>query len=156
MTDYSRMFNVSIVGSGIYETLYMPVVPRKGDILWLSSLTMGRSKVREVLVSKVEWARDQTNAFGELDGIHARITVRRTQVAALDGEPKDRQTTPNLCDHAALDVERLARALTTDAVRRYVAEAWVENGVSEPGYATADEMAAAIAREYAALDGEPR
>lgn len=79
MTDYSRMFSVYITGSGISETLYMPVVPRKGDTLWLSSLTMGRSKVREVLVSRVEWVRDQTNAFGGLDGIYARITVRRTR-----------------------------------------------------------------------------
>ena len=47
-----------------------------------------------------------------------------------------------------LDVERLARAMATESVRRWVMEAWVDSGVSEPGYATPDEMAAAIAREY--------
>ena len=53
---------------------------------------------------------------------------------------------------APLDVERLARAMATESVRRWVMEAWVDSGVSEPGYATPDEMAAAIAREYAALE----
>jgi hypothetical protein len=77
MTDYSRLFWVSVEGNGIYETLYMPVVPRKGDYLWLSSLTLGVRKEPEVIVSKVEWARDQTQAFGETLGIHARLTVRR-------------------------------------------------------------------------------
>lgn len=53
-----------------------------------------------------------------------------------------------------LDVERLARALRTDQVSRYVMEAWVEDGVNEPGYATTDEMADAIARGYAAVAEE--
>jgi len=52
---------------------------------------------------------------------------------------------------AALDVEALARALGTERVRKYVMEAWVDEGVSQPGYATPAEMAAAIAREYAAI-----
>ena len=52
-------------------------------------------------------------------------------------------------DPAPLDVERLARAMATESVRRWVHEAWVDSGVSEPGYATPDEMAEAIAREYA-------
>jgi hypothetical protein len=82
MTDYQRMFYVSIRGDGIFETLYMPVVPRKGDILSLSSLTMGTCKVLEAVVSKVEWVRDQTQAFtSPTDGIHAWITVRRTPLA---------------------------------------------------------------------------
>ena len=54
---------------------------------------------------------------------------------------------------AALDVEALARALVTERVRKYVEEAWVAEGVSQPGYATPAEMAAAIAREYAAIKG---
>ena len=66
--------------------------------------------------------------------------------------PKDRQMSPNFGGTAeGLDVDRLERALRTDTVRRYVSEAWVESGVSEAGYATVGEMAAAIAREYAAL-----
>jgi len=52
--------------------------------------------------------------------------------------------------HAPLDVERLARALWR--ARKWVAPEWVEEGVSRPDYATTAEMAAAIAREYAALE----
>ena len=51
---------------------------------------------------------------------------------------------------APLDVERLARALWR--ARKWVAPEWVEEGVSRPDYATTAEMAAAIAREYAALE----
>ena len=40
--------------------------------------------------------------------------------------------------------EELAWALGSESARRFVAEAWVEAGVSEPGYATPNEMAAAI------------
>jgi hypothetical protein len=69
---------VLIRGRDIYEELIMPEVPRKGDILWLESLTRGRCKVREVLVSKVEWARTQ-NAWVNDDGIHVWLTVRRTK-----------------------------------------------------------------------------
>jgi hypothetical protein len=58
---------------------------------------------------------------------------------------------PKKARATSLDVERLAQALSTPAVRRYVTEAWVDGGVSEPGYATVDEMAEVIAREYAAL-----
>lgn len=47
-----------------------------------------------------------------------------------------------------VDEERLARALRAERVRKYVMEAWVDEGVSEPGYATVDEMAAAIAKAY--------
>jgi hypothetical protein len=74
---------VSVSGRDIYEQLQMPVVPRKGDILWLSSLTRGHSDVVEVVVSKVEWARDNTAwaARTPHEGIHARLTVRRTKAA---------------------------------------------------------------------------
>jgi hypothetical protein len=61
-------------------------------------------------------------------------------------------------DPAPLDVERLARALRTYYVRRWVAESiepWVDTGFSGPGYATTEEMAAAIAREYARLEAKP-
>ena len=51
---------------------------------------------------------------------------------------------------APLDVVRLADALW--AARRWVAAEWVEEGVSQPGFATTAEMAEAIAREYAALE----
>jgi hypothetical protein len=79
VTDHNRMIWVSITGDGIYQTLYMPEVPRKGDILWLHSLTLGVAPEVEVVVSKVEWARDQTQAFtSPLDGIYPRLTVRRT------------------------------------------------------------------------------
>ena len=78
MTD---LISVSVSGRDIYEWLAMPVVPRKGDILWLSSLTRGHSDVVEVVVSKVEWARDQTVWGPPHDGIHARLTVRRTKAA---------------------------------------------------------------------------
>ena len=63
---------MSIKGDGIYETITLPQVPRKGDVLWLSSLTRGANKIPEVLVSKVEWATDQTS--GET---HVWLTVRR-------------------------------------------------------------------------------
>jgi predicted RNase H-like HicB family nuclease len=53
-----------------------------------------------------------------------------------------------------IDVEALARALGTERVRKYVMEAWVGEGVSQPGYATPAEMAAAIAREYAVIKAD--
>lgn len=74
------MISVAIRGRDIYEEVRFPEVPRKGDILWLSSLTMGRSDVVEVMVSKVEWARDQVAWVHdkENEGIHVWLTVRRT------------------------------------------------------------------------------
>lgn len=61
-----------IQGKGIYETLHLPAIPRKGDILWLGSLTRGACPIKEVLVSKVEWAMDQRSS------VHTFwITVRR-------------------------------------------------------------------------------
>ena len=53
----------------------------------------------------------------------------------------------------ALDADRLARALMQPSVMRFVEGAWVEGGVSEPGYASTDEMAAVIAAAYAAESG---
>jgi hypothetical protein len=52
--------------------MWFPETPRKGDYLWLSSLTRGAIPIAEVIVSKVEWAMDQTNG-----NVHARLTVRR-------------------------------------------------------------------------------
>jgi hypothetical protein len=63
---------ISVQGDGIYETMSMPVIPRKGDILWLNSLTRGGSPEVEVMVSKVEWAREQQSG-----AIHVWLTVRR-------------------------------------------------------------------------------
>jgi hypothetical protein len=77
---------VHICGHGIYETLTMPVVPRKGDILALSSLTMGRCKVLDAVVVGVEWTRDQTQAFtGENEGIGAWVYVHRVNRTRLRG-----------------------------------------------------------------------
>lgn len=74
-----NLVEVIIDGRDIYEQIRMPVVPRKGDILWLSSLTYGHSDVREVVVSRVEWSRDQKAWDTPHEGIRARVTVRRTQ-----------------------------------------------------------------------------
>jgi hypothetical protein len=52
-----------------------------------------------------------------------------------------------LATPAPLDEERLRAALI--ASQRYIATAWIEEGVSEVGYATWDEAAAAIAAAYA-------
>lgn len=84
------MIYVRVQGHDIYETLRMPEVPRKGDLLWLESLTQGRCKVVEVVVSKVEWSRDQTAYFTdkENEGIGVWLTVRRTK-AALAKEPTE-------------------------------------------------------------------
>jgi hypothetical protein len=62
---------VCIQGRDIYETLTMPVAPRKGDFLWLGSLTRGRV-MAEVLVSKVEWSMEQATGM-----FVAWLTVRR-------------------------------------------------------------------------------
>ena len=51
--------------------------------------------------------------------------------------------------YETVSVSALAEALRSENVRKYVMEAWVDGGVSEPGYATPDEMADAI---LAALD----
>ena len=74
------MISVTIQGKGIYEHLRMPEVPRKGDHLWLASLFSRSDLPTDVLVSKVEWARDQTARFTdrEHEGIHVWLTVRRT------------------------------------------------------------------------------
>ena len=63
---------VRIQGHDIYETLWMPETPRKGDVLWLSSLTRGACPVKEALVSKVEWSMDQLSG-----NIGVWVTVRR-------------------------------------------------------------------------------
>ena len=72
------MIYVRIQGHDIFETLRMPEVPRKGDLLWLESLTRGGCKVTEVIVSKVEWSRDQSAINYENEGIGVWLTVRRT------------------------------------------------------------------------------
>jgi hypothetical protein len=69
-----------IRGDDIYDSIWMPVVPRKGDILWLSSLTRGRYPDPEVLVSKVEWSMDQQSG-----NISAWIVVRRVNKKENDG-----------------------------------------------------------------------
>jgi hypothetical protein len=63
--------HVVIKGHDIYENLWMPVVPRKGDVLWLSSLTRGAVKGLEGTVSRVEWAMEQMTG-----NIYAIVTVR--------------------------------------------------------------------------------
>ena len=68
----SDLIYMTVQGDEIFEHISLPHVPRKGDVLWLSSLTRGSSKIPEVLVSKVEWAMEQTS--GQL---HLWITVRR-------------------------------------------------------------------------------
>lgn len=65
---------VRITGNHIYTTLWMPAVPRKGDILWLKSLTRGAIPIEDVLVSKVEWAMDQASG-----NIGVWVTVRRVE-----------------------------------------------------------------------------
>jgi hypothetical protein len=83
---WKNYVTVHISGHDIYETLAMPVVPRKGDILALSSLTMGRCKVLDVVVVGVEWTRDQTQAFrGDNEGIGAWVYVHRTSRTRLRG-----------------------------------------------------------------------
>lgn len=68
---------VIISGKDLHYDLMMPEAPRKGDFLWISSLTRGAySKIYEAQVSKVEWVMDQTSGV-----ISAWLTVRRTKVA---------------------------------------------------------------------------
>lgn len=69
---YDKGVNVIITGDDIHDNLYMPFVPRKGEILWLSSLTRGKYKEPEVLVSKVVWSMDQISG-----SINAWVHVRR-------------------------------------------------------------------------------
>jgi hypothetical protein len=72
VTPYSQDgIYVIIKGNDVYETLRMPQVPSKGDILWLSSLTRGRSKYLEAQVSRIEWAMDQRSGT-----VTAWLTVR--------------------------------------------------------------------------------
>lgn len=66
------MTPVYVRGDGIYFWLNMPEAPRKGDILWLSSLTRGACDVQEAVVSRVSWSMDQTSGI-----IGAWVTVRR-------------------------------------------------------------------------------
>lgn len=91
-----------------------------------------------------------------------RATIRETLVANLfDGDDAGTLTAPlskhvdditDVVMESVLDAflaspqaaEELARALESESARRFIAEAWVESGVSEPGYATTDEMVAAI------------
>jgi hypothetical protein len=84
------VISVRIQGRDIYHVMRMPEVPRKGDLLWLESLTLGAVPVREVVVSKVEWSRDQ-RAWAtdrENEGIGVWLTVRRTPVSEYDGTPE--------------------------------------------------------------------
>jgi hypothetical protein len=73
---------VHITGHDIYETVFMPAVPRKGDILWLSSLTRGANPIPEVIVSKVEWSMEQQSGI-----VTVWLTVRRHKVATPTEEP---------------------------------------------------------------------
>ena len=68
MTDQLRW--VTIEGHDLYMHLWMPETPRKGDILWLDSLSRGVRRGR-AQVSKVEWSMDQTTGT-----IHPCLTVR--------------------------------------------------------------------------------
>jgi hypothetical protein len=58
------------VGRDIYVELRMPLVPAKGDILELHSLTGGATKNR-VIVERVEWVMDQQSRI-----MYPRLTVR--------------------------------------------------------------------------------
>jgi len=82
------MINVIITGRDIHERMRLPAVPRRGDHLWLSSL-VGRGDVLDVIVSKVEWARDQTVRYTdrEHEGVHVWLTVRRAALTKPDPEP---------------------------------------------------------------------
>ena len=71
---YETGVHVIITGKDIYDDLWMPEAPRKGDLLWLGSLTRGRFPINEVLVSTVEWSMDQTSGM-----ISAWVKVRRTK-----------------------------------------------------------------------------
>lgn len=63
---------VHIRGKNIYHTMHMSFIPRKGDILWLGSLTRGAISVPQVIVSKVEWAMEQQSGTPSV-----WLTVRR-------------------------------------------------------------------------------
>ena len=70
-----RRFYVTIYGSGIRVTGWLPELPRKGDILHLRSLCKYDDTLpNDVIVSKVEWALEQAANF-----FHYSITVRRTK-----------------------------------------------------------------------------
>lgn len=76
------MVSVHVTGHEIYETLTMPeaLVPKKGDYLWLGSLTRGVIK-DDVKVSRVEWGMDQrTGRF------NVWLKVRRTKDLKKDVE----------------------------------------------------------------------
>ena len=78
-TGPMSLITVRIQGRDIYWVGRLPEVPRKGDIIWLKSLTLGVVDVNEVVVSKVEWARSQQSwaTDTETEGIHVWLTVRR-------------------------------------------------------------------------------
>jgi hypothetical protein len=97
---------------------------------------------------RARWTVPMTQAeIDDLDGVYwyddgyvAADDVQRL-IATLDAERARAE--------AAVDTARdaLTAALRTERVRKYVAEAWVDEGVSEPGYATTNEMASAILAE---------
>jgi hypothetical protein len=61
-----------VTGAEIFEELRMPLVPARGDILELNSLTGGRNPLRRVVVSEIVWVMDQQSRV-----IYPRLTVRR-------------------------------------------------------------------------------
>ncbi len=70
--EISRILKrIPVYISGQGTTLWLPAVPRKGEVLDLGSLTRGQIHGR-FLVSRVEWKMEQTS--GE---IHVWLTVRR-------------------------------------------------------------------------------
>ena len=75
---------VRIQGHNIYHTMFMPIVPRKGDILWLSSLTRGAYDISEVIVSRVEWSMEQQSGL-----IGAWVKVRRMPARLRENVPGD-------------------------------------------------------------------
>ena len=82
----SDLISVSVSGRDIYEWLAMPVVPRKGDILWLSSLTRGHSDVVEVVVSKGGvWAVTMDSALASFAAWMMAAALTSHSSAGADG-----------------------------------------------------------------------
>lgn len=67
------LINCAVSGSEIYTWIGFPVVPRKGDILDMGSLTSGVTKGR-FIVSTVEWFMEQHTRT-----VYPHLTVRRTR-----------------------------------------------------------------------------
>lgn len=67
---------VLVTGRDIHEWIDMPECPRRGDFLWLSSLTRGACDVPEAQIIKVEWAMEQMSGM-----VHPWVKVRRSHVA---------------------------------------------------------------------------